>query len=521
VIGLEVRRELSMGEMTDRRKVAVPVIAALGGMVVPAAAYLALNPTGEAANAWGVVLATDTAFLLGALTLLGPSSSTSLRVFLLTLTIFDDVAAVLVIAVFYSSGVDLPALALAGACVLALLVLGRLRIQHEAVYLLVGLPLWLATLESGVHPVIGGMAMGLAISAFPPSRERVDRAAARVRAFRQSPVPALARSAKLSVARALSPNERMQTVLHPWSSYVIVPLFAVANAGVDLRSGVLGDALGSPITWGVIAGLVGGKLVGISGFARGTVALGLGRLPAGVGWGQVAGGAALSGIGFTVALLIVELGLDSPALREQAKVGVLAAAIVATALGAAIFRTASSAPPTLLQPPVDAGRDHVRGAPDAPLTLVEFADFECPFCAHATGVVRELRRRLGGDLRYVFRHLPLPDVHEHAELAAAAAEAAAAQGRFWDYHDVLFEHQDQLQYEDLLGYAAELGLDVERFARELDAGVHLARVRDDVESAEASGAFATPTFFVGGRRHEGPYDAETLAAALEATRARA
>ena len=177
--------------------------------------------------------------------------------------------------------------------------------------------------------------------------------------------------------------------------------------------------------------------------------------------------------------------------------------------------------PMVLDPPVDPGRDHVRGPADAPLTLLEFGDFECPFCGHATGLVDELRRRFGDELRYVFRHLPLPDAHPYAELAAEASEAAAAQGRFWEYHDMLFRNQDQLEPEDLLGYAGELDLDVEHFARELEDGVHSARVREDVASAEASGARATPTFFVGDRRHLGPYDAETLARALEATGARA
>jgi Na+/H+ antiporter NhaA len=519
VIGLEVRRELSMGEMTDRRKVAVPAVAALGGMVVPAAIYLAINSHAEGRDAWGVVIATDTAFMLGALALVGRSVSTSLRVFLLTLSIFDDIVAVSVIAIFYSEGIDTLALLLACACIPVLLALGRLERQPPATYVLVGVAFWLATLESGVHPAIAGMAMGLTVSSFAPTPERVERAAALARAFRQSPVPSLARSATLSLARALSPNERFQAALHPWSSYVVVPLFALANAGVDLRAGALGEALASPVTWGVAAGLAGGKLLGIAAFAYATVRVGLGRLPRGVSWGQVLGGAALSGIGFTVSLLVVELSLGTADLREQAKVGVLAAGLMATVVGTLIFRAATpEGIPTVLDPPVDAARDHIRGPVDAPLTLVEFGDFECPFCGHATGVVNELQRRFGDELRYVFRHLPLSDVHAHAELAAEAAEAAGAQGRFWPYHDILFAHQDQLEYEDLLGYAGELDLDVERFARELEEGVHAPRVQADVASAEASGAYATPTFFVGIRRHEGPYDAATLAAELEALR---
>jgi len=527
VVGLEVRRELTMGELTDRRVVTVPAVAALAGMVVPAAIYLAISPGGGAASGWGVVIASDTAFMLGALAIVGPGHSTSLRVFVLTLAIFDDVVAVVVIALFYSDGVDWVALVVAAACVLTLLALPRLNVWRGPAYSLIGVGLWVAMVESGLHPIVAGVAMGLLISAHPPRREEVERAASLAGAFRQSPVPSLARMAKLSVERAVSPNERLQANLHPWSSYVIVPIFALANAGIDLRGGVLGEAVSSPVTWGVVAGLAVGKLIGVGGACLGAVGLGLGRLPRGVGPGQVLGGAALSGIGFTVSLLIVELAFDSPALREQAKVGVLAAALAALIAGGAIFRLAAvllgepMAPPTVLAPPVDPGRDHIRGPVDAPLTLLEFADFGCPFCGQATGMVDELRRRFGDELRYVFRHLPLPDAHPYAELAAQASEAAAAQGRFWAYHDVLFTHQDQLEPEDLLGYAGELDLDVERFARELEEGVHSPRVREDVASAEASGARATPTFFVGDRRHVGPYDAQTMARELDATRARA
>jgi Na+/H+ antiporter NhaA len=521
VVGTEVRRELAMGELTDRRTLTVPAIAAVGGMVVPAAIYLAAGGAGEAPQAWGAVIATDTAFLLGALALVGASQSTPLRVFLLTLTVFDDVGAVTVIAVFYSAEISAAALILASVGVLAVVALGRRRVWHAGPYVVAGVAVWLATLESGIHPAIGGMAMGLAISAYPPDREAVARAAALAAAFQQSPMASLARSAKLGVAQALSPNERIQHALHPWASYAVVPLFALANAGVDLRGDTLATAVSSPLTWAVIAGLGLGKPIGIAGSALASTRLGLGRLPRGLTHAQVLGGGALSGIGFTVSLLIVELAIDSPDLREQAKIGVLIAAVAALVTGWLVFRvTGPPKLPHVLDPPVDPERDHIRGPVDAPLTLLEFADFECPFCGQATGVVEALRQRFGDELRYVFRHLPLSDVHTHAELAAEASEAAAAQGRFWEYHDLLFQHQDELDFEDLLGYAGDLALDVERFARELELGVHASRVLEDVASAEASGARATPTFFVGDRRHVGPHDAATLAAALEARRSR-
>jgi protein-disulfide isomerase len=222
-----------------------------------------------------------------------------------------------------------------------------------------------------------------------------------------------------------------------------------------------------------------------------------------------------------VSLLIASLAFDAPVQRDRATVGVLLAGVLSALVGWAVFKAAavylgerSASLPMVLVRDVELGRDHILGREDAPLTLVEYADFECPFCGRATGVVREVRERLGDRVRYVFRHLPLPDVHEHAEEAGSAAEAAGAQGRFWEMHDLLFEHQGQLQLEDLVGYAATLALDVERFVRDLSDERHAVRVREDVADAEASGARGTPTFFVNGRRHVEPWHAENLIEAL-------
>ena len=526
VIGLEVRRELSIGELTHRRRVVVPLVAGLAGMLLPALLYLALNPSGEAARGWGIVIGTDTAFLLGALALVGPACPTQLRVFLLTLTVIDDIVAVTVIGVVYSSSMRPAALAAAAACLVVLWLLGRWRVWRSGAYVLVAIALWAATLESGLHPAIAGMTAGLLMAARVPERQEVEGAATLARAFRQSPRPDVGRTAQLGLQRAISVNERMQMALHPWTSFVIVPLFALANAGVDLRGGTLGEALRSPITWGVVLGLVLGKLVGIGLGSQAAVRLRLGRLPQGVGEGQVFGGAALSGIGFTVSLLIVGLAFGGEAQQDAATLGVLMAAAVAFVTGwllfwaAARFRGERTAGlPVVLSEPVDPARDHIRGRVDAPLTLVEYGDFECPFCGRATGVVHELRELFGEDLRYVFRHLPLTDVHPCAEIAARAAEAAAAQGRFWEMHDVLFRHQSELTVPDLLGYAGQLDLDVEAFAHALDDEDLARRVREDVASADASGARGTPTFFVGELRHVEPHDTQTLARALEEARA--
>ncbi len=525
VIGLEVRRDLSVGELTDRRRVVLPVFAGIGGLVVPAMLYLLIAPGGEAAQGWGIVIGTDTAFLLGTLALVGPSISTQLRVFLLTLTVVDDIVAVTVIGVVYSDAIDVGAVLIAAAATAALVVLGRVGVWRTWPYVLVALIVWLATISSGLHASIAGMVAGLLIPSFAPGRDAVEGAATHFRAFRQSPMAEVGRSAKDALVRAVPVNERMQLILHPWVSYVIVPVFALANAGVDLRGGLLTEALASPVTWAVVAGLVAGKFLGIGSFAFGGAKVGLGRLPQGVGPGQALGGAALSGIGFTVSLLIIGLAFETPELQDKATVGVLIALVIASALGWVVFRLAAvlhgetaAGLPTVLSRSVDPGRDHIRGSVSAPLTLVEYADFECPFCARATGVAKEVREHFGQDLRYVMRHLTLPEVHPRAETAAAAVEAAAAQGQFWEMHDLLFAHQDQLELEDLAGYAGHLGLDVELFLRDVDEDLHAAHIREDVADAEASGARGTPTFFVGTQRHIGPFDAQSLIAELEASR---
>lgn len=523
VVGLEVRREISVGELTHRRRAMIPMIAGLGGMVLPALIFLALNPSGDAARGWGVVIGTDTAFMLGALAVVGPTFATQLRIFLLTLTVIDDFVAVAVIGIAYSDHVDVMLVGLAIAGLGGIALLSRYGVWRATPYAVLLVLIWLATFQSGLHPSIAGMAAGLLVAARNPQRADVEFAAKLVSRFRQSPMAEVGDVARRGLSRAISVNERLQSFLHPWTSFWIVPLFAFANAGVDLREGVLSDALGSKLTWGVVLGLVVGKFVGIGATALLSVRARIGTLPQGVRGGHVLGGAGLSGIGFTVALLIAGLAFDDEQLRERATVGVLLAAVLATVVGWATFRVAAlmgqrdADLPRLLSVPFDPERDRFRGSPQAPLTLVEYADFECPFCARATGVTKELSEGLGSRMTYVVRHLPLPDVHPHAELAARAVEAAASQSRFWEMHDMLFAHQDELEYEDLVGYAQDLDLDVEQFLRDLDDPGIARRIRDDVASAEASGARVTPTFYVNGKRHTGPHDADSLRAALMAT----
>lgn len=519
IVGLEVKRELVMGELTDRRRALVPMVAAALGMVVPALVYLAVNPSGEAASAWGVVVSTDTAFLLGVLALVGPGCPVQLRLFLLTLAVADDVGALSIIALAYTDHLDVLALLVAVVGLALMYGLRYLEVWRGPAYFVLAVGVWIAMYSSGVHPTLAGVVIALFTPAYPARREEVEEAERLARAFRQSPNPEYARAARLSIERTVSPNERMTQLYHPWTSYVIVPIFALANAGVRLDGQALSDAWSSPVTLGIVLALVVGKLVGIWAGAYAAVRMRLGELAPGLTPLHLAGGAALSGIGFTIALFIVDLALDDPDLADQARIGVLSGSVLAALLGWALFRLADArlgdmpTRPTKLYPSVDPAYDHIRGPVDAPLTLVEYGDFECPFCSTATGAVHDLTDRLGDRLRYVFRHMPL-DVHPHSPLAAEAAEAAGEQGAFWEMHDRLFAHQDQLTLKELIAHAHALGLDVERFAREMVEGKHATRVQKHAASAEASGVQGTPTFFINGVRHVGPFDAETLTARL-------
>lgn len=320
---------------------------------------------------------------------------------------------------------------------------------------------------------------------------------------------------------------------HPWTSYVIVPLFALANAGITLDAGLISRAFTSPVTLGILIGYVVGKPVGIIGMSALTTRLSGGRLRPPVGWGAVVGGGAIAGVGFTVSLLIATLAFEGERL-EEAKVGVLSAVVcsfvvtwlVSLVIAAlprpartrALLGTAQSL--VDLAVPVDPERDHIRGPIDAPVTLLEYGDFECPFCGLAEPVVRELLADFG-DVRYVWRHLPLPDVHPRARLAAIAAEAAAEQGAFWEMLDHLLQSQDALRPGDLVAHAETLGLDVEEFRIALRAHRGADRITEDEESADLSGVSGTPTFFVNGRRHHGPYDIAGLTAAVRAAKERA
>jgi Na+/H+ antiporter NhaA len=533
VVGLEARREFDMGDLRERRRVVLPLIAGIGGMIVPIGIYLIFNAGRSTAHGWGVAMSTDTAFALGLLALVGRHLPDRIRIFLLTVAVVDDVVALLVIAAVYSKHVSMRPLAFAAGFFAVLLVVRALHVRFGLAYFIVGAATWVSLFFSGIDPIVIGLVMGLLTFAYAPNRDDLERATGLVRLFREQPTPELARSASAGLAATLSMNERLQLLYHPWTSYLIVPVFAVANAGIAISGGFLARAYTSPLTLGIIFGYVLGKPIGVAASAWLVTKLSRGKITLPVGWASVAGAGAIAGIGFTVSLLIGTLAFSGDQL-EESKLGVLTAALVASVAAWAVFRVTGRLEPLARQrallgtaetivdltTPVDPELDHIRGPREALVTMVEYGDFECPYCGKAEPVVRELLAE-HGEVRYVWRHLPLNDVHPRAQIAAEASEAAEAQGKFWEMHDLLLNHQEQLRPDDLVRYATTLGLDVDRFRNEVHRHTYAHRVANDIDSASVSGVSGTPTFFINGRRHYGAYDIASLKAAVRVAKSRA
>jgi NhaA family Na+:H+ antiporter len=306
VVGLEIKRELVLGELRDFRVASLPMVAAVGGMAGPALIYLLLNGSGtEAARGWAIPMATDIAFVVGALSLFGSRVPSGLKLFVLTLAIVDDIGAIAVIALVYSEGVDAQGIFISAMAIVIVLALRGTKVAEPYAYAPAAVLLWYGAVLAGVHPTLAGVALGLLTPA-EPVRDR-------------------------------SVLEDLEGRLHPFSSHVVVPIFALANAGVAITVGSMGAAFDSRVFWGIVGGLVVGKTVGIFGTSRAAVTLRLGRRPEDVGWGHLFGGAAISGIGFTVALFITGLAFTSAELTGQAKLGVLAGSAISAMLGASVL----------------------------------------------------------------------------------------------------------------------------------------------------------------------------------------
>jgi Na+/H+ antiporter NhaA len=392
VVGLEARREFDLGELRERRRFALPLLAGSGGALAAIGIYLAFNAGRPSAHGWGAAMSTDTAFALGLLAIVGPRFPDRLRAFMLTVVVVDDIVALVVIAIFYSGSIHVTPLVAAIVFYAGALVLRSLRFHVGPVYFVLGAGAWVGLLKAGVEPVVIGLAAGVLPYAFPVERPSLERATERFREFREQPTAELARSAAAQLRAATSRNELLQQLWHPWTSYAIVPLFALANAGIRIDGGFLARGFRSPITLGILVGYLVGKPVGIFGGTWLLTHATRGRLRPPVGWAAVAGAGTIAGIGFTVSLLIATIAFHGVEL-EEAKLGILSAALGASALTWLLFRAVSLLPRRLrarfllgtaepltdLYLDVDPERDHVRGPLDAPVTVVEYGDFECPY----------------------------------------------------------------------------------------------------------------------------------------------
>lgn len=353
-VGLEIKREVIAGELSSLRKAALPIVGALGGMILPALIYTLINLGGGGVRGWGIPMATDIAFALGVLALLGRRVPAGLALFLAALAIADDLGAVVTIAFFYTSNLSLVALAIAGATLCVGAWANWAGIRHPIVYALLGIVVWCAMLKSGVHATIAGVLMALVI----PARTRIDtgafaRNARRIldsyekavsdggEGFPTHEQNSAVQTLEVACEFAQTPLQRFERRLHLWVAFLIMPLFALANAGVMLQ-GDITATLANPIAIGIVAGLALGKSFGITGLCWLAVRLGLAELPEGVGWRQLYGVAWLGGIGFTMSLFITGLAFPDAASSDTAKVGVLVASILSGVIGYLLLRFFSS-----------------------------------------------------------------------------------------------------------------------------------------------------------------------------------
>lgn len=354
VVGLEIKRELVHGELSTFRRAALPVVAAIGGMAIPALIYIAFNPTGEASRGWGIPMATDIAFALGVLALLGRRLPPELRVFLLGLAVFDDLGAIAVIAIFYVDAISWLDLSLALATFAAMGAFVRMGYRSPILYTILFFIMWQFFLHSGVHATLAGV---LAATLVPAGGgvdrdEYARRVQALIREFRRATTQhkddeaqAIAEEIESLSRGTEGPMERLESTIHPWVSFLVLPIFALANAGITFTSETVTAATSSNVTMGIAAGLLAGKIVGIVGFTWLALRMRLAILPRTVNWAHILGVAALCGMGFTVSLFVSAIAFNDADLVDQAKIGVFGASLIAGAAGYLTLRLASRPPP--------------------------------------------------------------------------------------------------------------------------------------------------------------------------------
>lgn len=519
MVGLDVRRELTMGELREKERAILPVLAAIGGLVLPALLFLALTHGESYAHAWGAVISTDTAFALGMLTLVGPRNAPRLKVFLLALAVIDDIGALLVIAFVYTEEIHFLPLLVAAAALIGVYVMQRLGVWRAAPYAVLGVITWFAVFEAGVHATLAGVLVALLMPVYPTRRRDLALTAVAFRLFRQAPAPHVAASLQAAVTHAIPLNQRLSTALPPFVNYFVVPAFALANAGVAISADSLSDAFTSKLTAGIVIALVFGKLIGIT--ALSTLVQRLmpaSRLP-GVDGPRITGVAGLSGMGFTISLLVASMALPAGPQQDEARIGIISASLLALVLGWIIFAVGNRVKPldppagAHLARPVDPARDHVRGPQDAPVTVVVYGAMSHHFRRNTSSALRDIRARYGDTVRFVFRHR----AETPEEVGAAyALEAAAAQGKFWEMYDAFISSPKPIDRDGVLALFERVGIDAEEAENRIEQAADASHVNDDTLDVDSMDLETEiPVVYVDGERVEGPLNSVSIMEAVE------
>lgn len=527
LVSLEVKKEFVLGDLRDWRHASVPVLSAVLGMLVPALMFVLITWDSPYTAAWGVVISTDTAFALGILAAFGRRLPSQLRVLLLALAVVDDIGAILVIAIVYTDAIDLRWVAAALVVTAIVFAAQRRGAWRGTVYVGLGVLLWVAVVNSGVHASIAGVVLALLLPVFPPHREHVGRTEDLAQRFRRSPTASNGKAAAEGILSSISVNDRLQLQLTRAVTYLVVPVFALANAGVLITAQSLAHALASTLTWGIVVSLVAGKLVGIAIAPWAGRLFRIGALPSGLRPRHVVSAAMLSGIGFTISLLIVNLAFDDPVAQADARIGVLGGSLVAAVLGsAALWLTArfdaAHRPQRIeLARPIDPARDHLLGSIDAPMVLVEYGTFGEYDDLAAEDVVAAVRGHYRDEVAFVFRYLA-PGSDYAPERTPEALEAASAQNPsfFWTMRSELnrLSERGPLDDEQVLRSAVAVGADLARLEEDLRRSTFRNRVAEDYQDADAMDLTTAPTFFIDGLMYTGPLQSSSLIAALADSR---
>ena len=519
MVGLDVRHEITLGELRQKERAVLPAAAALGGLILPALIFLGLTHGQDYSHAWGAVISTDTAFALGMLALIGPARAPRLKIFLLALAVIDDIGALLVIAFVYTNELTLAPLAVAAVALLGVYLLQRRGEWRTAPYAVLGVITWLAVFQSGIHATLAGVLVALLLPVHATRGRDVALSSVAFRLFRQAPSPGVAMGVRRTVTRAIPMNPRLSQALPPYVNYLVVPLFALANAGVPLSGESIKAAFSSQLTWGIIAGLVVGKFVGILG-ASVLVRkfLPASRLP-GVDGPRIGGVAALCGMGFTISLLVVSLAIEDTKQQDQARIGVITASLIALVLGVIVFKLGGRFKP--LPPPsgahlerdVDPAHDHIRGPQDAPVNVVVYGAMSPRFRHSTSSALRDVERLYPEQVNLVFRHRVSTDAERGA---AYCLEAAAAQGKFWDLYEEFTTSREPMDRDGAMVMAERAGLDIDRLEERIQDERDSSHIGDD--TCDLSGMDlddGEPVVYVNAERVTGELNAWSLTKAVE------